>query len=416
MAKKKANGEGSIVKTESGYRGQLSIGTDPITGKVKRKSFSAKTKSEVIKKMDKYKASIANGTYVEPSKYLVNDWLMKWLNTYKLDKVSPRTYDGYESYVVTHIAPTIGNIPLQKLTTDDVQEMYNEKSINGRIDGAGGLSPTTINHIHVALKQALEKAVELNYINRNVAKYCVLPKNTETKKKYFIEEEQDKILQVINRSDRYELATLLGFATGLRQGELIALTWDDLDLENKTININKSFSTHKNRDDDITTKYISNVKSTKNKSSNRKMPIPGSLIGLLKTHKKKMAEENLAAGRNNKEFNIVFQSENGTHLNASNIHRRWKQIIARTDVDYLKFHGIRHTFPSRLLEKGENPKVVQELMGHSSISTTLDTYSHVDFKLKIDAVDKIDSYFNFENPTVIKEEPSLYERSYLATV
>lgn len=409
---KKANGEGSIRQKTNGkgWEAQITIGQKP-DGKQNRKYFSGKTKKEVLDKIDEYKASLITGSYVEPNKLKVEDWLKTWLVTYKKNIVSPKTYDEAEYHCNLHIIPSIGDIKLQSLKTDDIQKMYNSKYECGKLDGSGGLSATTIKHFHTTLKQALSKAVELGHIVKNPTVNCILPKDNKPKKEYLTSQEQEKVHKALDVSDRYELAIMLDFGTGLRQGELIALTWDDIDFDNKTLRVNKSASTIKNRDPNIKKKYITVIKTPKNKSSNREIPIPEYLVSLLRKHKLNMIEENLAAGRNNNEYNVVFQSSVGTHLNPKNIDREWRKVLNRSQVDHVPLHGIRHSFTTRLAEMGINPKVAQVLLGHSSISTTLNIYSHVNQDLKRSAAIALDSIYKSSNNDEIKEETILYKCS-----
>lgn len=412
MTKKRANGEGSPrpKKNGKGWESQITIGWKS-DGTQDRKYFSAATKRELNQKIDEFKASLITGNYVESNKMTVEDWLKTWLETYKKNNISPKTYDSTEYHCTMHIIPSIGKIKLQSLKTEDIQKMYNTKFASGKLDGSGGLSATTVKHFHTTLKQALNKAVELGYIVKNPSVNCILPKDSLPKKLYLTSQEQDKVFKALDVSDRYELAIMLDFATGIRQGELIALTWDDVNLETEVIRINKSYSITKNRDTSIDKKYIRTIKTTKNRSSVREIPIPKYLVALLKKHKLNMIEENLAKGRSNEEYNVVFQTSTGNYLNPKNINRAWIRLLEKAQVDHVPLHGIRHSFTTRLAEMGINPKVAQVLLGHSSISTTLNIYSHVNQDLKRSAAIAIDSLYKYPNNNEVKEESGLYKCS-----
>ncbi len=395
MVKKKANGEGSLMpKKSGGYELQITIGIDAVTGKIKRKSFSGKTIKEVRAKEKDYYASLKNGTFIEPNKILFGEWMDNWLKNFKYGLVEARTYDYYESHVKIHLKPQLGYIKLQDLKTEHIQKMYNSLFNNGN-----GISASTVKHIHVTIKQCLEKAVELNYINKNPSKYCILPKDgKEIKRKVFNSDEILKIMEVLDFSNTYDVLIMLDFVSGLRKGEIIALTWEDIDFDNERLIVNKVFSQIKLRDengDDIKTddgnrfKYVFITKTPKTTSSNRVIPIPKNIIPILKKHKLKTAEINLKHGIPNNENSLVFPSEVGTKLNPENITRRWISILNKVGVDYLNFHCIRHTFATQLLEKDVNVKSIQDLLGHSSIRTTLDIYSHVSQDSKKDAISKL---------------------------
>jgi integrase len=185
----------------------------------------------------------------------------------------------------------------------------------------------------------------------------------------------------------------LAFATGLRQGELIALEWSDIDFDRRIISVNKSSSMVRNRDKNAKSRYQIIVKEPKNESSIREVPITESMIEMLKEHKKK---GNLIKriNKNSKvNKNLVFPSISGTLIHPTNLRRYWKKIVEKAGVRYLNFHTTRHCFATRLLDEGVQHKVVQELLGHSKISTTLDIYTHVDDNLKENAISKIDHMF-----------------------
>lgn len=416
MGRKKANGEGTLIKKENGsYELQITIGTDPITGKLKRKSFSAKTQKEVRAKEREYHASVKNGTYVESNKITLGVWLDTWFKGFKYGKVEASTSDFYDDIINVHLKPKLGAVKLQKLDTIQIQNMYNELYDNGN-----GLSVSRIKGINIALKQSLEKALELNYINKNPAKYCTLPKEKQdTKYKAFTTEEISKIMKVINYKNSYEVLIMLDFATGLRQGEILALTWKDIDFENECLTVNKAFSQVKVRDaqgnaikDENINKQKIIIKRPKTETSNRMVPLPKNIIPVLKKHKLRTAEINLKHGIPNNENSLVFPTEAGTKIIASNLLRQWSLLLKRAGVDYLKFHCIRHSFATQLLERGINIKTIQYLLGHSSIRTTLDIYSHVSDDSKANAISKLNDMFpadvEIEKENKIEETLAVY--------
>lgn len=419
MTKKKANGEGSLIKKPNGsYELQITVGIDPVTGKLKRKSFSGKTQKEVRGKERAYYAALQNGTLIEPNKILVSQWLDNWLKNFKFGLVEAKTYDYYESHVNVHLKPKLGHFKLQDLKTEHIQTLYNSLYNNGN-----GLSANTVKHIHVTLKQCLEKAVELNYINKNHAKYCILPKDSkEEKLRVFNLEEISKIMKALDYSNTYDVLIMLDFVTGLRKGEIIALTWEDIDFTNEMLKVNKSFSHIKLRDtdgneivlDDVNkTKYDLITKTPKTKSSNRIVPIPKNIVPILKKHKLKAVEINLKNGVPNNESSLVFPSQAGTKLNSENITRRWIAVLKKAGIDYLNFHCIRHTFATQLLEKDVNVKSIQDLLGHSSIRTTLDIYSHVSQDSKKEAISKLNDILpnneEVEHENKVEETTAIYQ-------
>jgi integrase len=415
--KKVANGEGSLIKKENGYELQITVGINPLTGRPKRKSFSGKTIKEVRAKEREYYASIENGTFLEPNRITVGEWVDKWLKVYKFGTVDPRTFDYYDDLIRLHIKPKLGNIILQKLNKIQIQEFYNELYNNGN-----GLSVSRIKGIRTTLYQSLDEAVDANIINKNPANRCVIPKERKSKKyEAFTEEEISKILKVIDYTNTYEIAIMLAFATGLRQSELLALTWEDIDLENKCLDVNKALSKILVRDDEgnlledeNSNKYELIVKSTKTESSNRMIPLQPNIIPILRKQKLRTAEINLKNSIPVSEENLVFPSQVGTKINAGNLTRQWRKLLDRAKVSYLKFHCIRHTFITQLVDKGGNIKTIQNLAGHSTITTTLDVYAHSSDDSKLDTISKLNDLFpnveDCKDVNKIEESPSAYNK------
>lgn len=373
--KSRGNGEGTIYQDGNRWRGSITNGKKP-NGSPNRIYFSGKSQKEVIKKKKELEASIQKGTYVEKSNTTFEAYLKSWLRK-KKNKVSDKNFDTLEYHVYEHIIPSIGHVKIQKLTKPMIDDMYAEKYESGRLDGKGGLSPSTIKHLHETIRMSLNDAVIDGYIMKNPALNCNIKfKKITEKKKYYTAVEQLKIIGVINTDSTTELLILTDMLTGLRKGEIIALTWDDIDFENLSIHVNKSITQFKNRADDGNN-YVREIKEPKTKSSKRYVPITEELAALLKKHKQRMLQQNLKAGKSSKEYDIVFQSTNGTYLMQANVTRSWRNVLKRAEVDPISFHGIRHSYATRLAENNVHPKVTQSIMGHSTISTTLDIYSHV---------------------------------------
>ncbi|MGB9825525.1 MAG: N-terminal phage integrase SAM-like domain-containing protein, partial [Desulfofundulus sp.] len=156
MPKRRGKGEGTIYKRPDGtWVGQVTVGYDPVTGKVKRKSFYGKTRKEVADKMAEALQAVREGTFIEPTQTTLGEWLDKWLTAYKKGKLKPSTYESYKMLIDTHIKPALGNIPLAKLQAHMLQDFYNEKLENGRADGKkGGLSTRVVRYLHVVIRQA----------------------------------------------------------------------------------------------------------------------------------------------------------------------------------------------------------------------------------------------------------------------
>ena len=240
MAKgKKGNNEGSIRKRKNGtWEGRYTIGYDAL-GKQKQISLYGKTRAEVARKLNEKTAAIQNGTYIIPRDHTLLEWLGIWLTTYAYIKVRPSTYASYQAYINNHIAPFLGGVKLQKLTTEQLQLFFNNKVKSGRLDGKGGLSPKTIRNMYNMLHEALRQAVTNKYLSINVSEGVVLPTHQLPTIVVFKPEEQQAILKAC-RKERLGFAIELDFMTGLRIGELCALKWRDFDFSEKLFTVQRT--------------------------------------------------------------------------------------------------------------------------------------------------------------------------------
>ncbi|MCB2301094.1 site-specific integrase [Clostridium tagluense] len=207
--------------------------------------------------------------------------------------------------------------------------------------------------------------------------------------KPFSLEEQINFFKIIKGHD-LELLFITSLDTGLRQGESFSLTWKDIDLDNASINVNKSYKTVKNIE---TGKYEGVVQTPKTKNSIRTVPIPSPLVNKLKQYKLSQKALKLKMGNLYQDNGLVFCNMFGNYLDSSNVLKRFKKILNEMDIQDMKFHDLRHTFATRLFELGENPKTVQVLLGHASISITLDTYTHVLDSMKKIASQKLNDLY-----------------------
>ncbi len=404
MAKKNANGEGSITKRADGkWMGQVSVGRDPITGKIKRQTFYGKTRDEVRQKITKVQFDIQQGAYIEPSKLTFGEWIDTWLKHYKTASIRPTTLTSYEYIIRIHIKPSIGHIPLKDLKAEQLQAMYNDKFMNGNTTKkGGGLSARTVRYIHVIIHEALAQAQKNDLVIRNVSESTVLPRQTKKEIRVLTLEEQKKFISSLGCEPLGPLF-LLALASGMRLGELLALKWSNIDLDKAVVKVKQSLSRVRNfdEDNDVNSELI--FQEPKTKAGNRSIPIPLSIIQALRTHKKKQAEQRLKAGASYINNDLVFCTKTGSPIEPRNVDRSFKAILTNAKLADINFHALRHTYATRLLEANEHPKVVQELLGHTSITMTLDLYSHVLPELKSAAAAKINNLFEQEETPSIKE-------------
>lgn len=360
MAKKRGRGEGGITKRSDGrWQGTVTIGRND-DGTQRRQYVYGKTRGEVADKINELIHKINSGTFIDKYKSpLVSEWLNTWLNQYKKNSVKESTFDQYETLLRVHIIPEFGEIKLTDLTEDHLQNFYNKLYANGT-------SARTIQIINVVLSSALKKAIKNRLILFNVCEAVELPKQSKKERRVLTSDEQKRLVEELQK-DSQGVMYVVALFTGMRRGEVLALTWDDVDLENATINVCKTLNRVKTyQDSGDKTKLI--VTDPKTKTSNRVIPIVDVLIPLL--------EEQHNLTRENNEFNLVFPSESGGYIDPGNYNRKFYKIVKRAGLPKANPHSLRHSFATRALEAGVDIKTTQELLGHSSMAITADLYTH----------------------------------------
>lgn len=369
MPKRRGNGEGSIYRRLDGvWVGQISVGYDPATGKLKRKSFYGKTRAEVAAKITRALQEIKTGTFIEPTQATFGEWLDKWLTSYKKGQLKPSTYESYEMLINVHIKPALGKVPLAKLQAHMLQSFYNEKLAKGRVDGKGGLSTRMVRYLHAIIRQALQQAVKEGLLSRNVAD-ATNPPAVKSKQMRPLTEEELLAFFEAARGDRLFPAYVLAATTGLRRGELLGLCWDCVDLEHGIITVKRQLLALK---DGPTLE-----ETTKSKSGRRSVVLTDDAIRELKAWRKRQAQEKLLMGEAYQDNGLVFCKEDGTPLDPREFTKRFQRLLEKAGLPKVRLHDLRHTHASLLLARGVHPKVVQERLGHSSITITLDLYSHL---------------------------------------
>ncbi len=385
MAKRRGNGEGSITKRKSDgrWQGYVTVGYDVETGKPKKKYFYGKTRKEVQEQVNEALGKVRTGTYREPSKLTMAEWLTTWLNDYMKPSLRPTTWENYEIQVMRHILPALGHLRLSQLQTSNLQKLYNDKLSNGgRLDGKeGGLSPRSVRYIHTLIHAALEQAKKEGMITINVADAVKLP-HDQKKEIQCLDTEGVKKFLTAARDTKHFPAYFLALNTGLRRGELLGLRWKDVDLKAGSITVNQGL---------VRTKQGLVFQEPKTKLSNRTIGVSPQVVIALKDHKKRQNEERLAAGTAyNKEHDLVFCNELGGPICPRGFTRHFERLLKKSGLEgKVTFHGLRHTFATLSLQEGAAARTVQEALGHHKAAFTLDVYSSVTDKMKKEATDKI---------------------------
>jgi integrase len=356
---KRGNGEGSITRRKNGgWMAQYTVYT--ANGR-KRKSLYGKARQEVAAKLARALSDRENGLILEAGSQTLGEYLNRWLNGSVKGSVKDKTFNDYEWLVRKHIAPTLGRIKLKTLSPIHLQGLY-----QGKLEA--GLSPSTVRHLHVVLHRALNQALRWGLVPRNVSEAVDLPKLQKKEIRPLSADEARRLLEEA-RWDRLEALYVLAVHCGLRQGELLGLRWEDVDLEMGTLQVRRTLTT---------TKGGSRFTAPKTAKSRRRIKLTaGAMDALRRHHDRQFAESTRLAGLW-QDYGLVFATTTGTPLNPSNLtSRSFKPLLKRAGLPDIRFHDLRHTCATLLLGKGVHPKLVQELLGHATIAITLDTYSHV---------------------------------------
>jgi len=360
----------------------IEVGRDPVTGKRERIYETVKgTKKEARKRMHELAYQVENGTYVEPSELTMKEFMLKWYEDYCKNNLAPSTQEYYEMIINSHYIPLLGNIKISDLKPMHIQSYITEKLNNGRLDGKeGGLSRKSVKRHYTVLNQILKYAVKLQVIDRNPADPISPPTPNKPEIQAMTHEELSELLEHVE-GWLYDFIYIASF-TGARRGELLALRWKDVNFKEKKIQIKQSASKLSGG------RLV--FREPKTNSSIRPIDIDEDIIKILKRRNKKQKEDRLRLGENyNNEYDLIFVKENGNPYFPDYATKQFKKAVRKLGLEEYRLHDLRHTHATLMLQAGVHPKIVQERLGHSSITQTLDTYSHVIPSMQKEAVQKL---------------------------
>jgi len=361
---------GHIVKrSKNSYSIAVSMGKDAATGKYKYQWVTVKgTKKDAEKRLSDLLHQLDTGTFMKPGKTTLAEYLERWLKDYARPNLAPRTTEGYESIIRRHLIPSLGNITLTLLKPEHLQRYYSEKLSDGRCDGKGALNSTTVSHHHTCLHRALKMALKWGLINRNPADAITPPRPQRAQIHTMNENDITRFLEVAKPTPYYVLFYEALF-TGMRRSELLALRWCDVDLLLCEVHITRSL--HHLR----TGEFVFRVPLTA--KGRRMVSLSPSAALLLQEHRNKQEAQRAIVGIPLKDDDLIFSDSEGRPLLPDTVSHVWAKLVKRAGLEGIRFHDARHTHASLMLKQGAHPKVVQERLGHATISTTLDLYSHV---------------------------------------
>jgi integrase len=357
--KKRGNGEGTIYRRKNGgWATQYTIYT--AKGR-KRKTIYGKTRQEVAAKLAKALSDREGGFTFDAEEITLGNYMARWLDDAVQGTVRRSTFVRYEQITRVHITPVIGRLKLKSLSPTHVRGLYREK-----LDS--GLAPRTVQYIHTTLHKALKQAVKDGVIRRNVTEAVKAPQPAKKEIQPLNPEQSHAFLEAA-RGDRFEALYVLAITAGLREGELLGLKWDDLDLEARTLSVRRSLSTIGS---------LQAFEAPKN-GKGRNIKLTSRAVNSLRQHRDAQNEERSRLNGLWEDHGLVFPNYTGKPM------RPWsltggpfKRLLKRAGLpEKTRLHDLRHTCATLLLSKSTHPKIVQELLGHATISITLDTYSHV---------------------------------------
>ena len=306
----------------------------------------------------------------------LGDYLEDWIENVHKDNLRISTYVKYKKHI-KYIVSDLGEIWLQKLTPEQVTRFYTKKIKDG-------LSSKTVHGIHGVLKLALDNAVRWNYVSKNVCD-LVKPPRVVSREVVPLDIEQARMLLESVREHRLEVLLTMAIVTGMRRGELLALTWSNIDFERHSLQVVHTV--------DYIPKYGYVQTEPKTKAGKRLIRLPAFLMDMLKAHRVQQEEQRSKVGTAWENRDLVFPDLKGGYFNPNYLLRVFKKILENAGMPHMHFHDLRHSAATILLCMGINIKVIQSLLGHSDISITLGLYSHLLPTMQQEVVDKWDEAF-----------------------
>ena len=363
MAKRRANGEGNIRKRKDGrWEGRYTAGHNPATGKAIYKNVLGKTQAEVKEKLKKAIEETKGLNIAKAESYTVGQWMDVWYEYYAKIKVRPSSHKTYEGYIKNHIKPSVGNIPLTKLTTLDLQQLYQKLLTEGRVDRLEsqnqpkGLSPKTVRNINQVISSAMQLAIQQHLISHDPTDGCALPKTEHREMQTLSADQLAAFLLEAKHSDVFEMY-YIELATGLRRGELLGLKWEDIDFTAQTLRVRRQVG-----------RINGEVREAplKTKNAYRTISLGTDAVGILKQQREKQPSSS-----------YVFPGPTGGPIAPDSVLHMLHRVLDRAGLPEIRFHDLRHTFATLALQNGVDVKTVSGMLGHFSAGFTLDTYAHV---------------------------------------
>ena len=374
MGKRRANGEGSIRKRDDGsWEARILING-------KSRSIYGRTQSDVRKKLTEVRNDLDNDEYLEPNDTTLKEWLELWQDEY-LEDVKQSTADRYKSCIRIHIIPALGETRLMDLRASTIQKFLNQCK---KVDG---LSEKSVKNIRLVLHKALEQAIEDEQIKKNPCDRAKVPSYDDPPKEMrpLKDHEVPMFLQAI-KGHQFESLFYVALFTGMRESELIGLTWDCIDFPHGTIHIYRQLRKTREKKGS----YV--FTSLKNKQARTFSP-PQNVLDVLKKVKINQAEQRLKAGTSwSNPDDLVFTNDLGKHVATFTVYKYFKEVVTQIGLPEMRFHDLRHGYATLALQNGVDVKTVSNNLGHSTTAFTMDKYGHVTETMMKDSADKMQRF------------------------
>jgi len=376
MSKKRGQNEGSIVQRKDGrWQAQVTVGYKG--GKQVRKAMYGKTREEVAGKMTKALAGLQMGQALPNQKITVKAFLESWLEGTAKARLRQSTYVRYKSLIDLHIVPHVGRIAIGKLTPHHLQKLWSDLQ-------TGGLSPRTVIQARAILRKALNLAVRQGTTFQNVAALTDPPKAPKFKPAFLDAKQAEQLLTYV-QGHKLEGLVTLALTTGMRIGEILGLTWGDIDLENKCLRITQQ--------QQRVGKELITVEP-KTERSARTIQLTQLAVDALIKHRQTQVDEIRSGFESGLVMSgRVFTNEKGAPLENGTVLRQFQKLVKDAKLPPMRLHDLRHSCATLLLARNVHPRVVMEILGHSTIAMTMNVYSHVVPQIAREAADAMDSVF-----------------------
>ena len=381
---RRVKGEGTIRKKGNGYEGRITV---EVNGVRKQVSVYDKSQRVVVEKMQELRKKRDDNYYIENKNITLEEWLKEWMKVYKKPYISPRTYQGYVEKSKT-ILEHLGNMQLQKIELYHLQKFISDLQNEGK-------SPKSLRHYYSILKMCFDDAIMCRHISLNPTRNLKLP-SMRRKELNIMTKEEQLVFEGFMKKYRMGTAYIVLVNTGLRAGELSGLTWKDVDFENKALYVRRGMQKITTYDDDFNkVKRERKVTDVKTENSYRVVPMLDKVVRILQEYKEKVQaeqEELAELGEGFKEDDFIFKTKYNHPITSEYLRKTCQGICKSNNFRKVGIHELRHTFATRSIEAGIDLRVLQEILGHASYSTTADIYVHILGQVKLSQMNRLEDY------------------------